>query len=131
MGGLPKKKNKKLNKKELLKIKKSKQPRRKAVTLVPSNETFLKKFREKISQQKEQHDPNPTFWLKSFQTITKTTQPEKFQFSILSYNVLANAYSKITIPPRSRPEDRDWEVRAPKLIAILVELQPDIICLQG
>jgi mRNA deadenylase 3'-5' endonuclease subunit Ccr4 len=51
-------------------------------------------------------------------------------FRVTSYNVLADAYATTRLYPSIAPPVLNWERRGPAIVARIVDLRPDIACLQ-
>jgi mRNA deadenylase 3'-5' endonuclease subunit Ccr4 len=53
-----------------------------------------------------------------------------WSFRVTSYNILADAYATTRLYPSIAPQVLNWERRGPEIVARIVNLRPDIACLQ-
>ncbi|XP_020236213.1 carbon catabolite repressor protein 4 homolog 4 isoform X1 [Cajanus cajan] len=62
--------------------------------------------------------------------IHSRSKPDGFRFSLVSYNILAQAYVKSALFPHSPSSSLKWKLRSNTILAVLKNLGADIFCLQ-
>uniref|UniRef100_I1L599 Endonuclease/exonuclease/phosphatase domain-containing protein n=1 Tax=Glycine max TaxID=3847 RepID=I1L599_SOYBN len=62
--------------------------------------------------------------------IHSRTKPDGFRFSLVSYNILAQAYVKSSLFPHSPSPSLKWKLRSDTILAVLKNLGADFFCLQ-
>ncbi|XP_055820832.1 carbon catabolite repressor protein 4 homolog 4 isoform X2 [Solanum dulcamara] len=62
--------------------------------------------------------------------ITSVSKSDGFKFSLVSYNILAQAYVKGTLFPHSPGPCLKWNVRSQAILKVLKSLGADFLCLQ-
>ncbi|KAK7307387.1 hypothetical protein VNO77_40401 [Canavalia gladiata] len=62
--------------------------------------------------------------------IHSRTKPDGFRFSLVSYNILAQAYVKSTLFPHSPSSSLKWKLRSNAILEVLKNLEADFFCLQ-
>ncbi|CAH9095144.1 unnamed protein product [Cuscuta europaea] len=58
------------------------------------------------------------------------SKPEGFKFSIVSYNILAQAYVKSALFPHSPSPCLKWKARSQAILTVLKGIGSDFLCLQ-
>ncbi|GAB2263777.1 hypothetical protein Droror1_Dr00025911 [Drosera rotundifolia] len=62
--------------------------------------------------------------------ITSITDPDRFKFSMVSYNILAQVYVKSAFFPHSPSACLKWKQRSQAVLSLLKSLEADFLCLQ-
>ncbi|KAM3322691.1 carbon catabolite repressor protein 4 4 isoform X1 [Capsicum chacoense] len=62
--------------------------------------------------------------------ITSVSKSEGFKFSLVSYNILAQAYVKSALFPHSPGPCLKWKARSQAILTVLKSLGTDFLCLQ-
>ncbi|KAK7252570.1 hypothetical protein RIF29_36617 [Crotalaria pallida] len=62
--------------------------------------------------------------------IHSRTKPDGFRFTLVSYNILAQAYVKSSFFPHSPSPSLKWKARSNAILAVLKNLGADFFCLQ-
>ncbi|TKY70167.1 Carbon catabolite repressor protein 4-like 4 [Spatholobus suberectus] len=62
--------------------------------------------------------------------IHSRSKPDGFRFSLVSYNILAQAYVKSSLFPHSPSSCLKWKLRSNTILAVLKNLGADFFCLQ-
>nr|XP_004300396.2 PREDICTED: carbon catabolite repressor protein 4 homolog 4 isoform X1 [Fragaria vesca subsp. vesca] len=63
--------------------------------------------------------------------ISSLTKPDDgIKFSLVSYNILAQAYVKSSLFPHSPPSHLKWKARSQAILTVLKNLGADFLCLQ-
>ncbi|CAN4128311.1 unnamed protein product [Withania somnifera] len=62
--------------------------------------------------------------------ITAVSKPDGFKFSLVSYNILAQAYVKSALFPHSPGPCLKWKARSQAILTVLKNLETDFLCLQ-
>uniref|UniRef100_M1BA67 RNA exonuclease NGL1 n=1 Tax=Solanum tuberosum TaxID=4113 RepID=M1BA67_SOLTU len=62
--------------------------------------------------------------------ITSVSKSDGFKFSLVSYNILAQAYVKGDLFPHSPGPCLKWKARSQAILTVLKSLGADFLCLQ-
>ncbi|XP_061989037.1 carbon catabolite repressor protein 4 homolog 4 [Rosa rugosa] len=62
--------------------------------------------------------------------ISSLTKPDGIRFSLVSYNILAQAYVKSSLFPHSPSSCLKWKARSQAILSVLKNLGVDFLCLQ-
>ncbi|KAL9263585.1 Carbon catabolite repressor protein 4 homolog 4-like protein [Drosera capensis] len=62
--------------------------------------------------------------------ITSISDPDRFKFSMVSYNILAQVYVKSAFFPHSPSACLKWKQRSQAVLSLLKNLEADFLCLQ-